>query len=180
MNKALAFSALHSSVKKGGLTLEYRELMRRLLYIAKLHRVLSGKSLAKMSPYAGQWMPTIWYVIDHDGCTQTELAAFLRGTPASVALATKRMQKAGDMEKEVDEYNLRRNKLHVTPLGKKLAADCKGAFDAQDRETFKGFTEEELETLNSYLDRIAMNMSGGRRLSFGDLLDMQKQKDEEQ
>ena len=132
-----------------------------------------------MNPYAGQWMPVIRYVMEHDGCTQVELATFLRVTPASVALSTKRMQRAGYLEKEVDEYNLRRNKLHVTALGEKLAADCKDAFDALDRETFKGFTDEEMEVLAGYLDRIAMNMSGGRRLSFGDILDLQRQNDEE-
>ena len=159
--------------------LEYHELMHMFLHISKLHRVLSGKRLAKMNPYAGQWMPVIRYVMEHDGCTQVELATFLRVTPASVALSTKRMQRAGYLEKEVDEYNLRRNKLHVTALGEKLAADCKDAFDALDRETFKGFTDEEMEVLAGYLDRIAMNMSGGRRLSSGDILDLQRQNDEE-
>ena len=159
--------------------LEYHELMHMFLHISKLHRVLAGKRLAKMNPYAGQWMPVIRYVMEHDGCTQVELATFLRVTPASVALSTKRMQRAGYLEKEVDEYNLRRNKLHVTALGEKLAADCKDAFDALDRETFKGFTDEEMEVLAGYLDRIAMNMSGGRRLSFGDILDLQRQNDEE-
>lgn len=166
------------SWEKEVIILEYRELMRLLMHVTKLHRVLSGKRLAKMNPYAGQWMPVLRYVLENDGCTQTELAGFLRVTPASVALSTKRMQKAGYLEKEVDEYNLRRNRLHVTPLGEKLAADCKDAFDALDRESFKGFSEEELETLAGYLDRIAMNMSGGRRLSFGDILDLQKQKDD--
>ncbi len=37
--------------------MEYRELMHRIMYLAKLHRVLSGKRLAKMDAYAGQWMP---------------------------------------------------------------------------------------------------------------------------
>ena len=156
--------------------MKYRELMHEFIYIAKLHRVLTGKRLAKMHPYAGQWMPVIRYVQEHDGCTQTALASFLRVTPASVALSTKRMQKAGYLEKEVDEYNLRRNKLHVTPLGRKLAADCRDTFETLDRETFKGFEEEELKTLAGYLDRIAVNMGGGRRLSFDELLDLQRKK----
>lgn len=160
--------------------MEYRELMHRIMYLAKLHRVLSGKRLAKMNAYAGQWMPVLRYVIENDGCKQVDLANFLRVTPASVALSTKRMQKAGYLEKEVDEYNLRRNKLHVTPLGRQLAADCKDAFDALDRESFKGFTEEELETFAEYLDRVATNMGGGRRLSFEEILDLQRQNDDEE
>ena len=71
------------------IVLEYHELMHMFLHISKLHRVLSGKRLAKMNPYAGQWMPVIRYVMEHDGCTQVELATFLRVTPASVALSTK-------------------------------------------------------------------------------------------
>lgn len=160
--------------------MEYRELMHRIMYLAKLHRVLSGKRLAKMDAYAGQWMPVLRYVMENDGCKQVDLANFLRVTPASVALSTKRMQKAGYLEKEVDEYNLRRNKLHVTPQGRQLAADCKDAFDALDRESFKGFTEEELETFAGYLDRVAMNMGGGRRLSYEEILDLQRQKEDEE
>lgn len=159
---------------------EHRELMRMILDISKLHRVLAGKRLAKMNPYAGQWIPVLRYVLENDGCTQTDLASFLRVTPASVALSTKRMQKAGYLEKEVDEYNLRRNKLHVTPLGKKLASDCMDAFLALDNEAFKGFSEDELKAFADYLDRVAVNMGGGRRLSLGDILDMQKRSDEEE
>lgn len=156
------------------------ELIHRLLSIAKLHRVLSGKRLAKMNPYAGQWIPVIRYVLDHDGCTQAELAAFLRVTPASVALSTKRMKKAGFLLKEVDENNLRRNMLHVTEAGRKLAMDCKDAFDALDNEAFHGFNEAELKQFGEYLDRIAVNLGGGRRLNFGEILDLQKQSELEE
>ena len=159
--------------------LEYWDLMRRFLHIAKLRRVLAGKRLGKVDPYAGQWMPVLGYVMDHDGCSQAELAAFLRVTPASVALSTKRMQKAGYLEKEVDEWNLRRNNLHVTEAGQKLAATCRDVFYEMDKEAFQGFEPEELTALAGYLDRIYANMGGGRPLSFGEILDLQRQNEDE-
>lgn len=159
--------------------MENRELMRRFMQITKLQRVMSGKRLAKMNPYAGQWMPVFRYVMEHDGCSQAELAAFLRVTPASVALSTKRMQRAGFLKKEMDENNLRRNNLHITPLGRQLFADCKDAFEELDRLAFQGFSEREKEALAAYLDRIYANVSGGRPLSFGEILDLQRQIDEE-
>ncbi len=154
--------------------------MRRILHIAKLQRVLRSKRLGKMDPYAGQWMPAFRYVMEHDGCSQAELAAFLRVTPASVALSTKRMQKAGYLEKEVDEWNLRRNNLHVTPAGRQLAAACKDAFEEMDRKAFQGFDERELETLAGYLERVYANLSGGRPLSFGEILDLQRQTEDDE
>ena len=54
------------------------------------------------------------------------------------------------------------------------------AFLALDNEAFKGFSEDELKAFADYLDRVAVNMGGGRRLSLGDILDMQKRSDEEE
>ena len=160
--------------------MEYWDLMRRFLHIAKLRRVLAGKRLGKVDPYAGQWMPVLGYVLEHDGCSQAELATFLRVTPASVALSTKRMQKAGYLEKEVDEWNLRRNNLHVTESGRHLADTCRDVFYEMDRQAFQGFDTQELNTLAGYLDRVYANMGGGRPLSFGEILDLQRQTEDEE
>ena len=142
--------------------MEYRELMHRIMYLAKLHRATSGKRLAKMDAYAGQWMPVL-RIRDGERRLQAggSFKLFACNACQSVALSTKRMQKAGYLERKWTNIPPRCNKLHVTPQGRQLAADCKDAFDALDRESFKGFTEEELETFAGYLDRVAMNMAAG-------------------
>jgi DNA-binding MarR family transcriptional regulator len=88
-----------------------------------------------------------------------ELARHLNVTSASVALSTKRMAKAGYLRKHVDEYNLRKNRLHVTEAGLKLQADCREIFDRYDHELFAGFSEAELAQLFDYFDRIEKNIA---------------------
>ena len=52
-------------------------------------------------------LPVLEYIIKNDGCSQNELAEFLCVSPASIAVSTKRMQKAGYLEKKEDENDLR-------------------------------------------------------------------------
>ena len=152
--------------------MEYSELVRQINKIALLHRIKIRERTSKIGPYAGPWMHVLGFVKNNDGCTQIQLANFLRVTAASVALSTKRLQKAGLLDKEVDENNLRCNRLHVTPAGERLIADCKDILNQFDQEIFAGFDSAELETLYGYLNRIAVNLGGGRELDFGEILDL--------
>ena len=77
------------------------------LHKLELVRMLAQRNeICKDGLYAGQ-MPVLNYLAEHPGCTQVEMADFLQVSPASIALSTKRLQKAGYLTKEVDEDNLR-------------------------------------------------------------------------
>lgn len=156
-----------------------REVLERIIHISRLHRVLIGKRVDKMGPYAGPWFLVLRYVMENDGCTQVALANFLRVTPASVALSTKRLQRAGYLSKEVDEYNLRCNRLHITQEGRELEERCRNEFERLLSDAFAGFEEAELRQFSEYLGRVSSNLGGGRQLSMGEIIDLERQKDEE-
>ncbi|MDO4572582.1 MAG: MarR family winged helix-turn-helix transcriptional regulator, partial [Clostridia bacterium] len=99
-------------------------------------------------------------IIRRPDCTQALLAEQLRVTPASIALSTKRLEKAGLIERRVDPDNRRCNRLRSTDEGAHAADTYRQCFNAVDSRTFRGFSEEERAQLASYLDRMIKNIAG--------------------
>lgn len=130
------------------------------LHKLELVRMLSHrKEMGYIGLYFGQ-MPVLDYVHDHPGCTQIEIAAFLQVSPASIALSTKRLQRAGFLIKEVDADNLRRKRLFLSEDGERVRSLSREKMDMLDHRAFEGFSEEELEQLASLVDRVTMNLTG--------------------
>ena len=113
--------------------------------------------------YIGQH-PVLEYIHNHPGCTQKEIADEMMVTPASIALSTKRMQRAGLIHKDPNENNLRCNMLYTTEKGTDISQKCRQAFDTLDQKAFEGFSEDEVQSLMGYLDRIATNLAGDERI----------------
>ena len=91
---------------------------------------------------------------DHEGGTQVEVAEAMMTSPSSVALSTKRLQKMGLLEKQVDENNLRCKHLSVTEEGWQTARRFHEAHMLFDEASLKGVAEEELELLSDFLERM--------------------------
>ncbi|MBR3304708.1 MAG: winged helix-turn-helix transcriptional regulator [Christensenellaceae bacterium] len=109
--------------------------------------------------YHGQ-MPILFYLLDHNGCTQKDIAEELMVTPASIAISTKRMQKSGLIDKQVRESNLRENIVTITDKGKKLVEEWREAMKALDAKQFSGFSDDEIDLLVSMIDRLTINLEG--------------------
>ena len=91
--------------------------------------------------------------------SQRELADLLHVTPATIAISTKRMEKAGLLTKRVDEDNLRCKRLTITELGESKCDEAFEQFGRSNEELFKGFAEEELIQLQGYMDRMLRNLA---------------------
>ena len=118
-----------------------------------LHHGVMQNALSKIGLHSGQ--PRILFTIDHlEGASQKEIAAHLRVSPASLATSLKRMQKAGFLARSSDKHDLRVNKIELTAQGRQAIAACKKQIHIID-QTLKGcFSQQELDQLISYLDRI--------------------------
>ena len=137
------------------------ELSRRIRKIYLLRRSLFGKLAADLDIDMQQG-PILEYIKKNPGCTQVELAKALAVSAASIAFSTKRMQKSGLLNKEVDERNLRQNRLSITEKGLETSQKCKGIAQNLNQLMFDGFSEEELDALEAYLDRIIHNLSSDK------------------
>ncbi len=136
----------------------YGRLVGKMERVHLLRRMFTQQLTNNTTLHFGQ-VPVLLYIREHDRCTQVDLAEALHVTPASIATSTKRLQKAGYLTKTVNENNLRCKQLSITEEGKRALELHKEPFDAFDRAAFSGFSNEELDTLAAYLDRIARNMA---------------------
>lgn len=138
----------------------------RLERLHLLRRLYIQKTMPEHDLYFGQ-LPLLEYVCRHEGCTQIEMAQALDVTPASIAVSTKRLQKAGLLTKETDEDDLRIKRLSPTGEGRARAKRGRELFTELDQRSFEGFTEEEFRQLTGLLDRIAKNLGNAVRNKSG-------------
>ncbi len=138
-----------------------KETLRNLLRSINKVFVMYRKSLLNKSQpfglYVGQ-PQVLAYIMRNPGCTQIEIADNLGVSSASIAFSTKRLQKAGYLMKQVNNLNMRCNKLYVTHEGLEVLKNFGDTYDDLNLTVFDGFSEEELEQLASYTERICQNL----------------------
>jgi len=138
--------------------MDTHSLSKRMMLLQMLRRRKMHSSCFSKEIVPGQY-PLLSHLSRNPDATQQELAAMLFVSPASVAQSTKRLQKAGLLEKETDPQNLRKNRLRVTAAGQEAADSFREAIDELDMAMFRGFNEEELESLSKMLERLIVNMA---------------------
>ncbi|RCX21009.1 DNA-binding MarR family transcriptional regulator [Anaerobacterium chartisolvens] len=131
------------------------------LHMNHLQNILSCYGL-----YFGQ--PRILHTIKElHGATQKEIADKLNVTPASLAVSIKRMERAGLIEKKMSKTDLRRNYITLTEHGTGILNDSYSSLLKMDNKMVQGFSDEELEKLAGYLDRIYENLIAYKTTSTG-------------
>lgn len=138
---------------------DLKELTRKFVDLDCFRRYVINKSLKDSNIYFGQ-PPILGYLMQNGNCTQAELANALNVSAASMAVSIKRMQKSGLIEKVSDKNDLRCNKISITDEGIRQYNEIKKRFQEIDLLIYDGFSEEELETLSGYIDRMNKNLSG--------------------
>ncbi len=137
--------------------MELRKLVCELISISAIHRYRITKSASSVGLYFGQPM-ILEYVLQHDACTQKELAEAMHISAASIAVTIKRIEKAGLIVRTPDETDSRKNHLSVTEKGKEAFMEFRKICDATDEAMFRDFTPEERETLHNLLIRLHHNL----------------------
>ncbi len=135
-----------------------REIIARLMLLNLLRCRRLREKTAGGGLYDGQ-LPVLECLIACPGSTQIQLAERLVVTPASIAQSTKRLQRAGLIEKRVDESNLRCNRLYATESGVAVAKSYRQEFDLLDAETLSGLTAQDKKTLADLLERMIANLN---------------------
>ena len=129
--------------------------MRRVQQLRKWH-VTSRISRLESVHDAQQHL--LFYIVNHPGCTQKEIADFFALSKAAVTKSVKRMLKTDIVERHVNELDERKYALFATEKGQKLFESCLSTFDEVDSLTLKDFSEEDKEKFNEYLLKIMDNL----------------------
>lgn len=90
--------------------------------------------------------------------TQRQIAQRMGVSAPTVAVAIKRMQKAGLVSKQTDEADLRKNYITLTDAGRDYAVRMVEAERAVYRHLIEGFQGDEIETMRGYYLRMIDNM----------------------
>ena len=138
--------------------MELYELVGRLHKLELVRKLAHRKETQEYNLYFGQF-PVLNFLSQHPGCTQVEIANALQVSAASIALSTKRLQKAGYIVKEVDQQNLRCKRLSLSEAGEKVCAGCHERLMLLDRKMFRGFSDEDKVTFARLLDRATVNLT---------------------
>ncbi len=121
------------------------------------HRNIIESRFREKGLYFGQ-PPLLKYLSENKNATQKEIADFLHVSPPSVATSLKRMEEAGLVVRVENKKDARRNTIKLTKKGKELVEYADNMFMYVDDVAYRGFTEQELEILISFLERMNDNL----------------------
>lgn len=91
--------------------------------------------------------------------TVTGLAKALHISAAAAGVSVKRLEKSGYVSRSTDPMDNRVTRVALTEQGSQAAEAARDFFDKVDEATFKGFTEEEIETLCELTRRMSDNLN---------------------
>mgnify|MGYP003303771724 CR=1 FL=1 len=137
--------------------MELRELVQELILISVIHRYHITKSALSVGLYFGQ-PNMLEYILEHDACSQKEIAKAMHITPASAAVSLKRMEKSELITRSPDSKDPRKNHISITKKGKNALTEFRKICDTTDENMFKGFSDEEREALHKLLSRLHENL----------------------
>jgi len=94
----------------------------------------------------------------HRDYSQKQLADKMNVSTATIAVTIKKLEKDGFIEKIMDPDDNRFNKIGITELGQKVVDDSKNIFKEIESCMFEGFSDEDIDQLTTYLEKINQNL----------------------
>lgn len=90
-------------------------------------------------------------------CSQTAIAEKMEISPSAVAVTLKKLEKGGYISRQCHEQDNRVNEVVVTEKGQKAIHESILCFQEIEAAILEGFSEEELEQLKDFLQRMIKN-----------------------
>ena len=90
--------------------------------------------------------------------SQKELAKILRVSPATVTVSLKSMERDGYIKKLVNTQDQRCKPITITEKGRDAAHRVNDVFAMLDAGIYRGFTQEELDTVSGFYRRMLENL----------------------
>lgn len=134
-----------------------QKMFGRLAKIQLLRRIFIRKTEVRDGLSCTQ-VHLLEYIQRHKGCRQIDVAEVLNITPAAVAMSVKRLKQMGYLTATVCPENQRCKQLVITRQGEEALRSGKAAMDTFDAAVFEGFSDEEMQRLAEYMNRIGLNM----------------------
>jgi DNA-binding MarR family transcriptional regulator len=130
-----------------------------LAQVCRAHHAQARAVLDQLGLYRGQQfvLCTLWR---KEGLTHSELAEELHVHPATVTNALKRMERAGFLERRSDAEDQRVSRVYLTEAGREIRGAVERTWSDLEDQTFAGFSPEEREQFEAFLERVYDNLEG--------------------
>lgn len=100
----------------------------------------------------------LMHIFFHENCSQIELAEKSEISPAAVAVSIKKLEKGGYIKRICKENDNRTNQIIITQKGNEVVKESIRMFRDIEETMFEGFSEEEIQQLNYYFDKMHHNL----------------------
>ena len=94
----------------------------------------------------------------HPNCSQIEIAREMEISPAAVAVSLKKLESGGYIMRETTESDSRTHRVTITKKGRSVIERSEQMFWETEKAMFEGFSEEEMQSLQQFLERIYENL----------------------
>jgi MarR family transcriptional regulator, organic hydroperoxide resistance regulator len=128
-----------------------------LANVCHLHRTRARQLLEALGLYQGQ-PPLLFELWREEGLTQTDIAARLKITPATVTKMLQRMEKAGFVHRQPDPDDQRVSRVYLTEAGRSIKAEVECVWKTLESETFSGLSQDEQLLLRRLLIQLRQNL----------------------
>lgn len=136
-----------------------KEIIFQLINFAIKHRKIMQNYLDETGVYQAQHR-LLMEISKNPNASQNDIAVSMDVSAATVAVSLKKLEKRGYIKRVMVEEDNRINNITITEKGNKVVKQSKQIFASADQKVFKGFTNEEKNTLSVLLHKLNMNLAG--------------------
>jgi MarR family transcriptional regulator, transcriptional regulator for hemolysin len=130
-----------------------RHIGLRLNVLARMLRNIFDRKVSDLGVTRSQWQMIV-VVARKPGVTQRTIAEALEISEASAGRLIDRLCAEGLLERRERDDDRRARAVHITEKAEPLLAKLAEIAEINEERLFKGFSEEELDNLQDYLDRM--------------------------
>lgn len=126
-------------------------------FVSRKSRQKPRAELEKIGLYQGQ--PPVLHILHHyNGLTQKEIAEHLKVTPPTLNKSLKRLAANGFVCKKQDEKDKRNTRVYLSDKGNEIINRILIIHNEVNKQMLEGFSDEEVDLLRSFLNRINDNL----------------------
>lgn len=132
------------------------DFVKKLITVTRVHRRILEKEASRTGVYRGQHQ-ILMYVSAHPNASQKEIADIQNVSPATVAVSLKKLEKAGYLERHMDEEDNRFKQIELTEKGKKTVETSREIFRNIEEIMLDGISIEDMSQMENVLEHIFNN-----------------------
>ncbi|AHM66077.1 MarR family winged helix-turn-helix transcriptional regulator [Paenibacillus polymyxa] len=135
-----------------------KEVLREIGMIARALDSISNIEFKEYDLTKGQYLYLV-RICENPGIIQEKLAEMIKVDRTTASRAIQKLVINGFIEKKEDQHNKKINKLFPTEKGNSVYPFIKREHDYSDQVALAGFSESEVNTIFTLLQRVRKNIS---------------------